>query len=127
MKFSKLIIIVFSLLILGQSVVGSSTYAASSKCNIPASTGTASSGIDYSNLPQVCANQNTLALISNIVFTIIGSVSVLIIVLAGFKFITSSGKPEEVAKAKDTIIYAAVGLIVCVFAVTIVSFIAGYI
>jgi hypothetical protein len=47
--------------------------------------------------------------------------------LAGFKFITSSGKPEEIAKAKDTIIYAAVGLIVCAAAVTIISFVAGYI
>jgi hypothetical protein len=39
----------------------------------------------------------------------------------------SSGKPEELAKAKDSIIYAAVGIVVCILAVTIVSFVAGFI
>jgi cytochrome bd-type quinol oxidase subunit 2 len=124
MKISKLITIALSILIFSPLIIGSSVYAASSNCSVQ-STGT--SGIDYSSLPQVCANHETLALILNIFFTIIGSVSVLVIVLAGFKFITSSGKPEEVAKAKDTILYAAIGLVVCVSAVTIVSFVAGFI
>ncbi len=124
MKISKLTIVALGVLTFTQLIIGNSVYAASSVCSTQ-STGT--SGIDYSSLPQVCANHSTIAIILNIVFSVVGAVSVLIIVLAGFKFITSSGKPEEVAKAKDTILYAAIGLIVCVFAVTIVSFVAGYI
>lgn len=99
--------------------------ATTSNCNAPAS-GT-NVAVNYSCLPQVKAGSATISVVLNIVFTVIGAISVLIIVLAGFKFITSSGRPEEVAKAKNTIIYAAVGLIVCIFAVTIVSFVAGYI
>lgn len=87
---------------------------------------TDSTCIDTSSLPNQNPNTATLvATILNIFFVIIGSISVLMVTIAGFKFITSSGKPEEVAKAKDTILYAGIGIIVCVFAVTIVSFIAG--
>ena len=75
----------------------------------------------------VASQSNTVAVVLNLTFVILGSVAVLIMVLAGFRYITSSGKPEELAKAKDTIIYAAVGIIVCIMAVTIVSFVAGLI
>ncbi|HUY53107.1 MAG TPA: pilin [Candidatus Dormibacteraeota bacterium] len=124
MKISRFASIILSILIFSQLIISNSAYAASSKCSVQ-NTGT--SGIDYSSLPQVCADHGTIAIVLNIVFSVVGAVSVLVIVLAGFKFITSSGKPEEVAKAKDTILYAAIGLIICVLAVTIVSFIAGYI
>jgi ABC-type Fe3+ transport system permease subunit len=123
MKISSLIISSFvSLLILGQFIIGGSVYADSADCGT-------STSINANCLPEAIkiANHSTIAIILTIVFAIVGSVATLIIVLAGLKFITSSGKPEEVAKAKDTIIYAAVGLIVCIFAVTIVSFVAGFI
>ncbi|HEY5267760.1 MAG TPA: pilin [Candidatus Saccharimonadales bacterium] len=109
-----------------QSIIGNAI--ASSAIN-GASTGNcnSSSQVDIGCLPDVSANSTTFATAMNIVFSIIGAISVLIIIIAGFKFITSSGKPEQVARAKDTIIYAAVGLIVCIFAVTIVSFVAGFI
>ena len=113
-------ILLATALFVSQVGINTNVYASVTNCG-------SSNSIDYSCLPQVAANHTTLALILNIVFSIIGAVSVLIIVISGFKFITSSGKPEEVAKAKDTIIYAAVGLIICVLAVTIVSFVAGYI
>lgn len=119
MKFlSAILISMFSLVMLSVPLVETSVYAA---CN-PAD----STCIDVSSLPNQNPNtSNIVATILNIFFVIIGSISVLMVTIAGFKFITSSGKPEEVAKAKDTILYAGVGIIVCVMAVTIVSFIAG--
>jgi hypothetical protein len=118
--FLSIIFTVFSLLVLAQPIIGSSVYASCTVATDP-------SCINISPLPTTPANSDTIATISNIVFSLIGAIAVLMIILAGFKYITSTGKPEELAKAKDTIIYAAVGIVVCISAVTIVSFVAGFI
>ncbi len=57
------------------------------------------------------------------VFVVFGGIAVIIIILAGIKFITSQGNPQEVSRARDTIIYAAVGLAISVSAITIVNFV----
>jgi len=46
-----------------------------------------------------------------------------IIVLAGFRYIISQGNPNEVATAKNAIIYSLVGLVVIMFAFAIVNFV----
>ena len=61
----------------------------------------------------------------NLVFGVAGAVAVIIIAIAGLKYVVSQGNPQETAKAKDTILYALVGLVVCVLAFTITSFVAG--
>jgi hypothetical protein len=124
--FLRTILLGLGLLVISTPVlIQKSVYAANSNCG-------SSSNINYSCLPQnvggdAASQHDALAVILNMVFAIVGSIATLILVLAGFRFITSSGKPEEIARAKDTIIYAAVGLVVCIFAVTIVSFVAGFI
>ena len=76
-------------------------------------------------LPIVGANNGSLTSILQIVFGIIGSVAVLIIVIAGLQLITSGGNPESVKKARDTILYAVVGLVIVVSAEIIVTFFLG--
>jgi len=44
-------------------------------------------------------------------------------VYAGFMFLTSSGNPEQVKKAKDTMIYAVLGVAVSMGAYVILSYI----
>jgi hypothetical protein len=46
-----------------------------------------------------------------------------VIVIAGLQMIISGGEPQKVAKARQTIIYAIVGLIVAIFGQFIVGFI----
>jgi hypothetical protein len=74
-------------------------------------------------LPNVEAGTNQLQDILNIVFAISGAIAVLIIVLAGFKYITSGSDPGAVSTAKNAIIYALVGLVVIMFAFAIVNFV----
>jgi hypothetical protein len=69
---------------------------------------------------------NELKAVLQIVFSIIGAISLLIIVLAGFTYITSQGDPGKVAQAKNAIIYAAAGLAVSILAVSIVGFTIGH-
>jgi hypothetical protein len=63
------------------------------------------------------------AKIRTIVFGISGAIALLIIVIAGFKYITSQGNPQAVAQSKNAIIYAGVGLTVLLLADAIVAFV----
>jgi hypothetical protein len=47
------------------------------------------------------------------------------VVLAGLKFVTSGDEPQEVAKARNNVIYALVGLAIVVSADVIVTFVIG--
>ena len=59
----------------------------------------------------------------NIALGVLGAIAVLIIVIAGFQFALSQGNQEKTKKARQTILYAVVGLVVAIFASVIVNFI----
>ena len=58
-----------------------------------------------------------------LVFGLAGAIAFIVVVLGGLKYVLSQGNPQETAKAKDTIMYALIGLVICVFAFSIVSFV----
>jgi len=74
-------------------------------------------------LPTVNAGGNQVNDILRIAFAILAALAVLFIVIAGFRMVTSQGNPQEVSKAKSTIVYALVGLVVALLAEAIVAFI----
>lgn len=59
------------------------------------------------------------------VFIVLGGVSLIVIMLAGIKFMTSQGDPQGIKKAREAIIYAAIGLVVAISASTILNFVVG--
>ena len=61
----------------------------------------------------------------NLLLIVIGLVAVVVIIIAGFNFITSGGDTNKVTAAKNTILYAVIGLIIVVFAEAIVHFVIG--
>lgn len=63
--------------------------------------------------------------ILQIVFAVAGALALLMVTISGFRYVISSGEPQATAKAKDGILYALIGLIVCVLAEAIVSFVLG--
>lgn len=80
-------------------------------------------GLKVDSLPQPVPGQDTFSTAFTIVVGVLSAIAVLIIVLAGFKYITSAGDPQGVASARKAIIYAIVGLIVCFSAWSIVTFV----
>lgn len=54
---------------------------------------------------------------------ILGIIAVIMIMVAGFKYITSSGDSSKISSAKSTLIYAIIGLIIVVLSQTIVKFV----
>lgn len=67
--------------------------------------------------------EGTINSIVNIVFGIAGSLAVLFVVIGGMRYVISRGDPQATAQAKNTILYALIGLIVTIFAFTIVRFV----
>lgn len=61
--------------------------------------------------------------IINAVIGVIGLVAVIVIIVGGVTYMTSSGDPQKVKKAKDTILYGIIGMIVCALAFAIVNFV----
>lgn len=80
---------------------------------------------DRFNVPEAKINSNSVGNILQIVFGVAGAVALVVLLLASLKYVISRGDPGEVAKAKNAIIYAAIGLVVIASAFTIVSFVAG--
>ena len=64
-----------------------------------------------------------IKLILNTVFVVIGILAVVFIIVGGINYTMSQGDPGKVKKAKDTILYGIIGLIVSLAAFAIVQFV----
>lgn len=67
--------------------------------------------------------ETTIIDIVNVIIGVLGVVAVLVVVLGGIQYMTSSGDSGKVKKAKDTILYGVIGLVICVLAYAIVNFV----
>lgn len=66
---------------------------------------------------------NIIKLVINIFSLIVGVVSVIMIIIGGLKYITSGGEGSNITGAKNTILYAIIGLVVVALAQVIVKFV----
>lgn len=67
--------------------------------------------------------RNAVVGIINGVIAVLGLVAVIVIIIGGINYMTSSGDAGKVKKAKDTILYGVIGLVICVLAFAIVNFV----
>lgn len=67
--------------------------------------------------------QDIVTLIVNIFSIIVGIVAVIMIIVGGFKYITSGGDSGNITSAKNTIVYAVIGLVVVALAQFVVKFV----
>ena len=61
--------------------------------------------------------------IVEVLLTAVGAISIIMIVIGGIMFALSSGDAQKAAKARNTVLYAVIGLIVSIFASAIVNFV----
>lgn len=61
----------------------------------------------------------------NVLLYILGIISVIMIIVGGIRYTTSGGDSSGVKSAKDTILYAIIGLVVAIMAYAIVNFVLG--
>lgn len=60
---------------------------------------------------------------TNIVLYIVGFISVVMLIWGGVRYIISGGDSKKITDAKNTILYAILGLIIAFFAYAIVNFV----
>ena len=65
----------------------------------------------------------TVTTIINLIIGVLGIAAVAVVVLGGVQYVTSTGDPGKTKKAKDTILYGIIGLIVAALAFAIVNFV----
>jgi len=66
---------------------------------------------------------NIIATVINIFSLVVGVVSVIMIIIGGLRYITSGGDSGNVGNAKNTILYAIIGLVIVALAQIIVQFV----
>jgi len=82
-----------------------------------------------SNKSPVCASTNDaevnkiIQTIVNILLYVLGAIAVIMIVVGGIRYATSNGDASGIKSAKDTILYAVIGLVVAMLAWAIVNFV----
>ena len=87
------------------------------------------SGVDSSKgndqAPDLFGAGGMFTVITNVLLFIIGAISVIMLVIGGILYTTSAGDSAAVTSAKNTILYAIVGIVVALLAFAIVNFVLG--
>ena len=104
------------------------TILADEEPTLPATTGTgidpsgsiknSNAGIDGSD-----GLENDITKIINAIIAVLGILAVVVIILGGIQYMTSNGDAGKVKKAKDTILYGVIGLIIVILSAAIVNFV----
>ena len=89
---------------------------------LAANTTTRNAGQYIDNETDTDLNESIINII-NAVIGVLGLVCVVVMIIGGVNYMTSSGDTGKVKKAKDTILYGVIGLVVCVLAFAIVNFV----
>lgn len=66
---------------------------------------------------------STINTVINVIIGIIGMLAVIMIIVGGINFVLSQGDTAKVTKARNTILYGVVGLVVALLAFAIVNFV----
>lgn len=66
---------------------------------------------------------NILVSLVNLALYAAGALAVIFLIIGGLKYVLSAGEPAKLSSAKQTILYAIVGLIIAITAAAIVNFV----
>ena len=73
----------------------------------------------------VAGSNGIFRTVVNVLLFIVGAISVIMLIWGGIRYTTSGGNANSVTAAKNTIMYAIIGLVVAIFAYAIVNWVVG--
>lgn len=73
--------------------------------------------------PDLFGDGGIFQTITNVLLFIIGAISVIMLIIGGIRYVVSGGDQAAVTSAKNTILYAVVGIIVAILAYALVNFV----
>lgn len=77
------------------------------------------------NIPKVTASSSSVNSVLDLLFALAGALAMIFILIGAVRFTTAGGDPQGVASGRRTVIYALVGLVITMMAVTITSIVGG--
>ena len=90
--------------------------------NNPAMAGAAAARAD--GMPaELLGNNGTCTNLANTILYIVGLVSVVMLIFGGLRYVVSGGDSKKVTDAKNTVLYAIIGLIIAILSYAIVNFV----
>ncbi len=124
-------LLVIPIALLGLTVIGTPAYAAADPaCKVTGTPANDSLSLDSGSKCAGTKNQGTdlttvFRTVVNIMLFIVGAVAVIMLVIGGLRYVTSNGDQNAVSGAKNTILYAIIGIVVAFLAFAAVSFVTG--
>ena len=95
----------------------------SAKVDLQAPLTSAGKGIYGDALPEGDALPTIIGNVIKVVLSFVGIVMVIIVVYAGYLWMTAGGDSDQVKKAKDWMLNASIGIFICLLAYTLSSFV----
>ena len=102
----------------GSPIYGNKT--TDEKCGSAVEDGMRSLSPEFGNRTNL---EGTVVTVVHVILYIVGILAVVMIIIGGIQYTTSAGDQNAVTKAKNTILYGIVGLVIAVLAYAIVSFV----
>ena len=126
-KISKYFVTISTLVTMSVAVVPATTFAAAACTNIGSAVQDGINSTLGTNTTKCGDNASLTGGVKNVAKTIttdfsilIGVISVIMIIYAGFKYVTSGGSSDNANSARNILMYAVIGLIIAVIAQLIV-------
>lgn len=107
----------------GQPITGGGSGASSGSRKAVCDGIAMATGSDCDDATAAKGVDNIIATVVNVLSIAVGIIAVIMIIIGGLKYITSSGDSNNVTSAKNTILYAVVGLVIVAIAQFIVKFV----
>ena len=76
---------------------------------------------DWYDVIQGLELKNAINLIINTILGLVGTVALLFLIIGGYQYITSAGNPDQLQKAKTTLLYSIIGLAIAILAFIIIN------
>ncbi len=116
--------------VLGASALTTGTYAAGGKCPEGSYNETYTNSLAECNIPTDYPGSDKklterVVDIINVIVGVVGLLAIVVVVIGAILFVTSTGEAAKVARARNTILYGVVGLVISMLAFAIVSFVSG--
>jgi len=94
---------------------------------LPSASAQFKSGLDAARTQEMSTKpiSTTIGEVVNIFLYFVGAVAVIVVIWGGFQYITSSGDSQKATTAKNTIMYAVIGIVVVVMSYAIVNWVFG--
>lgn len=109
------------------SLAPATALAAAANCNPDTTTNPIADGAGCAQAAGTSSNLfaqgGVFQTVSNTLIFLVGAVAVIFLIIGGLRYVISNGDAKNVEAAKNTILYAIVGIVVAVISFAVVSFV----